>query len=184
MINQNGEVPPMYLTIKDHKPVKEGELPSTRPIVSGCQSLSRHLSNILSEIVESLSQSVEDSGEVISTEDLISKIEEYNAKIRSGEISDEELILLGIDAVALFPSLDPEQTAKEVREEFVRSEMVLDPEVWKWEELVTYVAMNHTQEEIDKLGLSQVIPRRKFAKGVRPGVTSDDALSGKERYSQ
>ena len=61
----------MYLVVKDHKEVPEGDLPKTRPIVSGCRSMGVHLADLLSEVVEGLADKIEDKIEVISNEDML-----------------------------------------------------------------------------------------------------------------
>ena len=56
-----------YMMFKDHK--KGG---AWRPVVSGCSSNTLGLSNLLSDIIESVCQSIENPFEVISSEDLLS----------------------------------------------------------------------------------------------------------------
>ena len=51
--------------------------------------------------------------EVISTEDLLSRINDYN-KVHANNVSD--VILTGCDAVQLFPSLKASESGKVVRE--------------------------------------------------------------------
>ena len=77
-INNSEEVAPMYLVIKDHKYIPPGDLPKTRPIVTGCQSMARHLAGFLSDIVEALADCMEDPLEAISTEDMLAVVEEYS----------------------------------------------------------------------------------------------------------
>ena len=67
---------PKYFLLKDHK--KEE---SWRPVVSGCTSNTLGLSNLLSDIVESVANAVEDPYEVISSEDLLSRVENFNQKL-------------------------------------------------------------------------------------------------------
>ena len=66
----------MYFMFKDHK--SEGGF---RPVVSGCNSDSLGLSNTLSEVVESVCMATQNPYEVISSEDLLSRIHETNKKI-------------------------------------------------------------------------------------------------------
>ena len=68
---------PMYFMFKDHK--KEG---GYRPVVGGCNSDSLGLSNTLSELVESVCMAVDQPYEVISSEDLLSRISECNEKLK------------------------------------------------------------------------------------------------------
>ena len=62
---------PKYYMFKDHK--KEE---AWRPVVSGCSSNTLGLSNLLSEVIESLCAAVENPFEVISSEDMLYRIEE------------------------------------------------------------------------------------------------------------
>ena len=73
----------MYYLFKDHKAE-----PGWRPVVSGCNSNTVGLSNILSDIIESVCSSIESPYEVISSEDLLSRIETFNRKLRK-EIETE-----------------------------------------------------------------------------------------------
>ena len=52
-----------------------------RPVVGGCNSDSLGLSNTLSELVESVCMAVDQPYEVISSEDLLSRINDCNEKI-------------------------------------------------------------------------------------------------------
>ena len=58
---------------RDHK---EGG--GWRPVVSGCASNTLGLSNLLSEIIESVCLSIEDPFEVISSTDMLSRVEDFN----------------------------------------------------------------------------------------------------------
>ena len=66
-------VAPKYFLFKDHKKVE-----SWRPVVSGCNSNTLGLSNLLSDLVESVCSSIREPYEVISSEDLLSRFEEFN----------------------------------------------------------------------------------------------------------
>ena len=130
-----------YYMYKDHK--SEG---GYRPVVSGCTSNTLGLSNMLSDIIESLCQSVKDPFEIISSEDLLARIEEFNkeieVKIKEDENYDwrDKFILLGTDVKALFPSLSAEGASKAVREQVLKSKIVWEEidEMW----LALYVHLN------------------------------------------
>ena len=51
-------------------------------MVGGCNSDTLALSNTLSEVVESVANAVKDPFEVISSEDLLSRVTECNEKVR------------------------------------------------------------------------------------------------------
>ena len=68
---------PRYYMFKDHK--KEE---SWRPVVSGCNSNTLGLSNLLSEVIKSICTAVEEPYEVISSEDMLYRIENLNMELR------------------------------------------------------------------------------------------------------
>ena len=70
----------MYFMFKDHK--KEG---GWRPVVSGCTSNTLGLSNLLSDLVESICGSVSDPYEVISSDDMLARVEAFNRRKREEE---------------------------------------------------------------------------------------------------
>ena len=67
---------PMYYLFKDHK-----SEPGWRPVVSGCNSNTVGISNIVSDVVESICNSIENPYEVISSEDMLYRINKFNKEI-------------------------------------------------------------------------------------------------------
>ena len=59
LINHSDAVPPMYIMVKDHKEIPKGSWPKTRPVVANCRGMGVHVSNIVSDVVESLANSLE-----------------------------------------------------------------------------------------------------------------------------
>ena len=104
---------------KDHKEMKEGALPATRPVVSGCAGMSLSMSNILSDVIEALADARKDPLEVISTEDLKSRIVSHNQEADRVD-TDIKTVLIGCDAVALFPSLPAGESGRIVREAAIK----------------------------------------------------------------
>ena len=99
-ITHSKNVASMVLLLKDHK----DEL-SSRPVVTGNTSNTRALSIMVSQVLESVCDSIPAPVEVISTEDLLAKIHQLNMdSTRLNEKNGEkhELLMLGSDAVALF----------------------------------------------------------------------------------
>ena len=179
-------VPPMYLLVKDHKEVKEGALPATRPVVSGTSGMGLSMSNILSDIVENIANMRPDPIEVISTEDLLSRIDSYNENIAKN--GPDDVVLTGADAVQLFPSLRAAESGKIVREATINiiKETGLEVEGLDFKEIAKYIRMNFTDKEISVRGLSRVVPVRRYTKGCMPGMTGEEALKkveeGEERF--
>ena len=176
----------MYLLLKDHK-----EKLSTRPVVTGCNSNTLGLSNIVAELLESVCNSMSSPYEVISTEDMLSRIEDCNRdilrnraeKIDRGESltkEDEELFVIANDVVALFPSMSSERTGKVVRELVEESELKF--EGMDYMEIARYIAV-----EKDKTGdleeIECLLPTRKFKRGVTPGIKNPEC-SGKDKNTQ
>ena len=80
--NESQNIAPKYFMYKDHK--TEG---GYRPVVGGCSSDTLGLSNTLSEVVESICMSIDEPYEVISGEDLLSRISSCNEHLREKEKS-------------------------------------------------------------------------------------------------
>ena len=136
-ITHSETLAPMYYLFKDHKAE-----PGWRPVVSGCNSNTVGLSNILSDIIESVCSSIESPYEVISSEDLLSRIETFNRKLKK-EIETRKKVdkdwdwrnkymLLGSDVESLFPSLTAKRSARIVREQVERSKMIWENVDPKW----------------------------------------------------
>ena len=140
---------PKYYLYKDHKKVE-----SWRPVVSGCSSNTLGLSNLLSEMIESVAKAVNDPFEVISSEDLLSRVEKFNGLVEQTKKEKynehpesnwdwrEDWMLIGSDVVSLFPSLKAENTAKIVRNQVRKS-----PISWRnidvdW--LILYIHQNRS----------------------------------------
>ena len=104
------------------------------------------LSGLLSDIVESICQAVKDPFEVISSEDLLARINEFNERIERKLEKEEsydwrkENILLGTDVVSLFPSLSAEKTGEALRRQVEKSSIVWEDIDEKW--LSLYVRLN------------------------------------------
>jgi hypothetical protein len=73
----------LYLMYKDHKKEKG----ATRPVVTGCNSNTKGFSNSVSDLLESVNKAKEDAYEVVSGEDMLAKVENYN--IQAEEIMRE-----------------------------------------------------------------------------------------------
>ena len=118
-LQQTCNVHPMYLLAKDHKAREPGQLPATQPVVSGCSGMLLSLSNLLSDHLESLANIRENPIEVISTEDMLSRIDIYNENVSVID-QDREKVLVGADCVQLFPSLKSAEFGRIVREAAVK----------------------------------------------------------------
>ena len=171
---------PKYFMYKDHK-VEGG----WRPVVGGCNSDTLGLSNTLSELVESVCISIESPYEVISCEDMLSRISVCNERIRelresrikgtqswSAEKLEnwdwrQDYILIGTDVSALFPSLSAKNTANSVKKQIWKSKIAWNNIDNKW--LTLYLKLN--AENLVPEDLNSVkcfLPNRLSNKGKAP----------------
>ena len=95
MLNNSLSLCPLYLLYKDHKgwTWEKGPVPPTRPVASGNRGMNMHLSEILSDILEPVADGVENTCEVISTEDMVARLLRVD---RSLENWSEEEWLRGV----------------------------------------------------------------------------------------
>ena len=70
----------MHLLVKDHKVIKEGQLPPTRPVVAANTGLNVPLSEILCHILEPIVRNAKQSAEVVSSEQLLNLVDQLNAE--------------------------------------------------------------------------------------------------------
>ena len=95
--------------------------------------------------------------EVISTEDLLSRIDNYN-EIHAENVND--VVLTGCDAVKLFPSLRAAESGKAVREATINiiEKSGLIVEGLDFREMAKYIRMNLSDQEISDRNLMRVMP--------------------------
>ena len=191
-INQSCSVPPLSLLIKDHKPVAPGELPQTRPVVSGCDGMDVHFGNIVSEHLDAISEAEEQTIDVISTEDFLNKVDVYNDEqtvMNDGKVDserdsanddecptmpEEKVAFVGADAKCLYPSCKGRHTGRCVREAALRSKVKV--EGWNYKEAARYIVMGYDRFEIRQMGLDRIVPKRKYKNGTTPGITGPEVL--------
>ena len=121
----------LYFLLKDHKLVL-----AARTVVKGCNSNSLGLSNSVSDFLEAVANSIVDAFEVISTEDLLARIAQCNkrfskeieARMEQGEVIDwdKEMVIIGMDVVALFPSMTSENSGQIIRSQIFNSGMTVE----------------------------------------------------------
>ena len=74
---------PMYLLVKDHKSYDPSNPPPSRPVVASRNGMTHPLSNLISDFPEPIAQNIPGSAEVISTEDMLSKVDKLNKFLNS-----------------------------------------------------------------------------------------------------
>ena len=166
---ESGMPPVLYGLPKDHKQVSPGQEPPLRPVCgANCGPASR-LGNVLASLITPCNDSLSYESWVESTEDLQSKIEEFNGLDVSMR---ENCEVFSMDVRALYPSLGVERTAEAVEEIFSESGVVfknIDDT-----ELSRYVALVCSEDAIVGRGLSEVVMTRKKSGGRKPAVTGNE----------
>ena len=84
MLGEGLSVCPITLLFKDHKgwDNSQGSVPPTRHVAGGHVGLNMNLSEIVSDVIEPLVGTMEGGFEVISTEDMLARIEWVNYHMR------------------------------------------------------------------------------------------------------
>ena len=75
-------IPTMYPLVKDHKPLGEDGIPKTRPVVGGNVGYASGLTEQISDVVEPAWQSISKKAGVISTDDMLSRIQQLKSWMR------------------------------------------------------------------------------------------------------
>ena len=173
---------PLFVLIKDHKKKKPGEtVPPTRPVCSAKGDPGSRLSNLLSTILNKISDAANSTTECMSTEEARRNILMTNRKIASRIEEDpgylehaKDMMLLSMDVKALYPSLRINEVGPIVFKEIVKiqeEDKLVFGDV-NWREVGKYLAITCNKEEIDTLGINTAIPEKRTgdkARGRKPG---------------
>jgi hypothetical protein len=187
------EVPELFLLTKDHKVMKEGEGPQKRPVVGAKEGPSVRLSNIVSKILTEVVEAEENKLECNSTEDMKHEIERQNEKIVKEEVDrkreeekggEEEKerknrVIGSLDVKALYPSCESRRSAEMMRRVIEESEIDIEIDDI---ELSRFVAVELTEEEIMKEGLTDVVHVVK--KGEKKPRMIDPEMVGGEQFRE
>ena len=92
-----------------------------------------------------------------------------------------EIIITSMDVIALYPNLRIERCAEEVGREIQDTEV--EYENVEYELGGKFIASNMTQADIDREGLTRIVPRRKSKFGTRPGEDTKE-LYNKRKYGE
>ena len=187
----NSNVPPLAILLKDHKP---GEDKPVRPLCRSTESPNGPLSNLTAQVMNIVASELNtvSKTEVKSTEEMCAVLDGVNNLIsedlsclqQCGEIQQSELaqhmkkehpdhlpaVTVGsMDVKALYPSLDIDHSCEVIRQLIDQSEVTFEVDNTY---LSLHIAATHTQDEINKLGLSEVVHSRRYKNGPRPTIIS------------
>ena len=153
--------PPMSGYYKDHKAPAEGREhlgPKLRPVCGTVESSNGPLSHMLSEILSYLGDrvDVEVGALCLSTEEMCGALETYNNRASTTRTP----VIFSMDVVAMYPNLQHEGVARTCREEFLRSDLTIEEVDTKALGIYIAILYQDRREELETLGLGQVVPRR------------------------
>ena len=167
---------PLYTLRKDHKVYEDKEIgPPVRPVCGASAAFNSKFSHLISSLLKHVWKECDTACE--NTEEILAEIRDLNQ-----QGIENDAVVGSLDVKALYPSLDVEFTAEIVAKEFRESQFEVEGVDYK--ELGLYLAICKTEQDLEKLGLSQFCPRRKSKYGRPPVITGKATTSGKdeERY--
>ena len=166
--------PYTYGLRKDHKNTTE---PPLRPVCGASTAPNNIVSHMLAQVLKRVAEEVEGDRSVSSTEEMIAIISKVNKGIRDTNIERRQEVCVGsMDVKALYPSITKEWVVK-----ILKLQLMNTPVNFKninWNEAALYIAVSYTPDEIDAEGLKDVIHKRRYSRGQKPGLTSNRILSG------
>ena len=171
LTNSNTKPPNLTFQIKDHKTPRPGEPKAARGLVgAGTGSFGREAGHIITTILDAIADTIakEQGTELKSTEDLLAGINILN---RREDL--EDLVFWSSDAVALYPSLQPDRSGAIVRKLLQQSG--LEVSGVNWEEAVLYLSLTLPRQDTRRKDLGDLLPRWKkegTATCDQPGITT------------
>ena len=112
--------------------------------------------------------------EVRCTEELCSRFNKVNYKIKVDGLNkgpfqkDGKLVVSSKDVKSFYPELDVEEAAREAKLEIEKSDLEVEADTI---EVTLFLACSMSLEQIDNEGLQDVVHRRRYKTGARPGLT-------------
>ena len=170
MTNKKLPPPSLKLSHKDHKKKIPGKPAPCRPICGASISPNGQTSNLVSMVLNRLADAYDGGTECKSTEEMIAGIEE-KVNIRD-DIS--EMIVGSMDVRALYPSLLASTSTKIITEVFMATDIKI--EGINWQEAGKYLAINLNAQEVNDLGLKDLVSTRIKKGGRNPGMTTAEVM--------
>ena len=164
------DAPVLKILPKVHKPPMAAGHPASRPVVAAATGISSRAGDILADFLEPLVLLGTPRQEDQSTEEVLSQLEDAQAAIKAS--GSRNTMVGSLDVKALYPSLDQDAAAEVVAQLVYESEVRFNGINWRC--VQTFLASNHTQEELKQQGIAHLIPDRVFSLVRRPGPTTPE----------
>ena len=121
---------------------------------------------MISRVIYDIADAVEEHSEVKSSEEMRAAFEKYNAEV--SEEDRQKSKIFSFDIKSLYPSMKVKVSKESVKKLILKSKLKLES-VNTWE-LVKYIAIVSTKEEIEELSLENVVPKRETNRGRKPTI--------------
>ena len=163
MKSRNNPPSPLSVLRKDHKPYEDEFIgPPGRPVCGGDVSYNKRLSHLISMLLTDVYRG--EKTVCSSTEELLAEVRKLN-----DEGIDDLDIVGSMDVEALYPSLDIDFTVEKVCEVLYESAVKFEGVDYK--ELGLYLSLVKNDDELRRMGLLDVCPKRRYRRGPRPNIT-------------
>ena len=135
-----------------------------RPVCGATESMNGPLSDILSEILTTLRDEMDETIDTLclSTDEMCPALGTFNQKVSEDHPSNiKKPVIFSMNVAAMFPSLDIAEVAGAVNEEFVNSNLEIEVDE---RELGLYLAIIFQKERRKELALKhldEIVPKRK-----------------------
>ena len=166
--NKSCHVPVLYGQWKDHKNAIDEAGPSLRPVCGASEANNGQISQLLAEVMMALAAEMDkDIGTACaSTEELLHEMDKVN------EMQDKrDKVIMSSDIESMYPRLQIDEVAAIVAQEYQQTNLEVDVDN---DELSLYLAVVLKDEEINDLGLSEVIKTSKSGRKI--GVTTREIV--------
>merc|ERR1711954_249438 len=150
-----GQVPVLDGKEKDHK---KSEKIKMRPTVNSMDGPKKNTSDIYSDVLMGVVKARDNGILCTSTEELIEAFVANNKTDKKHEVKNKgKRIISSMDAVSLFTNLEAERSSDIVREKTVKSKVKFNN--IDIQELGIYLRKNMSNEDINKRGFDDILPK-------------------------
>ena len=167
-------VPILKVLPKLHKPPKENGDTKTRPIVGASSGLTARTGDFIADILDCVTQGGESQEEALSTEDVLNKLEDAATRVKD---EGERIVVASVDAVGLYPNLNPRAAARQCNKEISESEVKM-PDI-DLRSASIFLAATMERKEIVKMGLHDFVPVRRSKMGKVPGLVKGSEITSR-----
>jgi hypothetical protein len=157
---KDNQIPILSGTSKDHKPAKDETVgPDVRPIMGAMVGPNVGLSTLGCRIVRAIADN-HDTGNVSkSTEETISKLEEYNKNLENLNVDNVQkkpkIIIGSMDIDKWYPNTQPDPSAKGKREMYENSEQEIA--AMDYDKVSQYLGEFITEDEIKEEDMEEIV---------------------------